>query len=103
MSGTTSLHKPEAIPGDLTESERHRLLEHGRRRRALDALGGTTTPVHLHDLARSVAACEESGDAAAGGSVERVATALHHVHLPKMDDLGVVDYDPATHLVDLNR
>jgi hypothetical protein len=32
-------------------------------------------------------------------TVERVAVTLHHVHLPKMDDVSVVDYDPDESLV----
>jgi predicted DNA binding protein len=49
---------------------------------ALCVLGRREPPVDLWTLAG------EAGDASS-----RDATALHHVHLPRLDDVGVVDYD----------
>lgn len=39
-----------------------------------------------------------SGDGAAAGAVAEVERELHHVHLPKLDETGLVNYDvePAT-------
>jgi hypothetical protein len=80
----------------LTDSERHRLLSSARRRHTLDALATLTLPVALEDLAAAVAAREADQPAGAGEPAERVAVSLHHVHLPLLDDRGVLDYDRAT-------
>lgn len=75
--------------GELSESDRHRLLADRRRRVLLDVLADRDGPVELTDLAATVAAREDGTDD------ERVAIDLHHHHLPLLDDLGVVVYDPA--------
>lgn len=73
----------------LPESERHRLLADDRRRMTLDVLGRRTSPVDLEDLAASIADRETTGD-----TVEQITGRLHHAHLPMMDELGVIDYEP---------
>lgn len=88
------------VTDDLTGSDRYRLLAADRRRTVLEVLGERTTPVDLQDLARAVAARENGGKRADQGAVQRVALALHHDHLPRMSDLGVVDYDPRTNRVE---
>lgn len=80
---------------ELTASERHSLLAADRRRLALDILAGRSSPVEPEGLAARVTA-RGNGSAAAEESVERVAITLHHTHLPKMAEMGVVDYDPVT-------
>lgn len=82
----------------LTESERHGLLSSERRRTAIDVLGGLSGPVELEELAAAVAAREDGGTADEV-AVERVAVQLHHVHLPKMADMGVLDYEADTNLI----
>lgn len=85
---------------DLSTSERCSLLASDRRRLALDILTGKTAPVELEELAVGIAAREGGSDAVDEETVERVAITLHHVHLPKMVDLGVLDYDPKTNRID---
>jgi|AntRauMinimDraft_4_1070384.scaffolds.fasta_scaffold00292_6 hypothetical protein len=82
---------------NLTESERHTLLSSERRRRVLDILEEQTTPVQFTDLATEVAKQEPGLDAEDSETVERVKISLHHTHLPKMDGLGVLTYDPDSH------
>lgn len=84
---------------DLTETERHTLLRDERRRLALDALAEQPATVDLTAVAAEVAARENGCDVADDDDVERVAVALHHTHLPKMDELGVLTYQPETNLV----
>lgn len=84
---------------NLTESEHHRLLADDRRKLALDILAGRTTAVGLAELASGVLAREDGVDAIDEAAVERVACQLHHVHLPLMDEFGVVDYDLETNRV----
>jgi len=84
------------IAAELTRPERCELLADERRRAVLDSLDGQST-VELEPLARSVAASGDSG--VTDDAVERLKWMLHHVHLPKMDDLGVLEYDTADHVV----
>lgn len=76
----------------LTTSERHRLLRSERRREVLDVLAGQATTVELTELASQVAAGEDD--------VHRVSVSLHHSHLPLMEDVGVLEYDAESNVVD---
>ena len=62
----------------------------------LDILAKRTEPIEIEALAAKIAAQETGGIVADGGAVVDIALALHHIHLPRMDDLGVIDYDPTT-------
>ena len=92
----------EGRPGTdgLTESDRHRLLATERRRAALDTLEGRTAPVDLADLAAGLVGRERGADGFDEETLRRVAVRLHHVDLPMMADLGVVDYDPDANRVE---
>ncbi|WP_137285066.1 DUF7344 domain-containing protein [Halorussus salinisoli] len=65
-----------------------------RRRHALYVLYRRGEPITLLDLADEVAALEDA-------DVERVATSLHHVHLPKLAETGVADFDAEAETVRL--
>lgn len=61
---------------------------------------GTATVGGLAADVRDTACEKGCGSAATGSeSVDAVAAALHHVHLPKLASAGFVDHDPATHEV----
>lgn len=98
---TTDVPSQQTGTANLTESERHRLLADERRRLALDVLAERATPVELADLADEIAAREDGLDAVDEETLGRVRVSLHHNHLPMMDDLGVADYDLASHSVTL--
>jgi len=83
----------------LTQSERHRLLADARRQRVLDVLADATAPIDLESLATELVAREEALDADYEGMMGRVRIDLHHKHLPLMDGLGVLDYDPDSHRI----
>lgn len=94
MSQTTrDLLSEHASTVDLEESERHRLLEVDRRRHALFVLADHVGPIDLDELATAVAEREAGVDADEAEVVASVATTLHHIHLPKMAEAGVVEYD----------
>jgi hypothetical protein len=99
MSQTTTEFTSE-VPSiaNLTESERHELLMNERRRLALDILAERESAVALGDLAAAIAAREGGTDETAT-AVERIEVTLHHSHLPKMDELDVIDYDVDTNVV----
>ena len=73
-----------------------RVLSVGRRRTALDVLSHEFQEIHVETLAREVAATERgvAGQAVPGEDVAAIRQTLFHVHLPLMDDAGVVEYDP---------
>jgi hypothetical protein len=78
--------------------ERHeqvfQTLSNERRRVVVEELIGGET-VELRELSRRVAAAENGKPAHAVTSTERrrAYTALQQVHLPQMDEAGVLDYD----------
>lgn len=70
------------------------LIGDRRRRRILRHLmenGEEAVPVG--ELAAAVDGTAATADGERGEPAERVAVELHHVHLPKLADSGVVDYD----------
>lgn len=95
MTGTASDSTGDhPAVADLNESERHRLLAASRRRATLEILDERRPPLDLEELARAIARREREATSVDEETVARVATSLYHNHLPKMDDCGVVDYDP---------
>ncbi|WP_135807049.1 DUF7344 domain-containing protein [Halorussus marinus] len=65
------------------------MLRSERRRNALYVLYRRPGPIQVSALADEVATRE-------GVELPRVATALRHVHLPKLDDAGAVEFDHET-------
>ncbi|WP_247731423.1 DUF7344 domain-containing protein [Halovivax limisalsi] len=81
-----------AGPFDRDAAERsERGITDPQRRAVLDIVReAAPKPVTRDHLAREVA---PSGDAAGDAATERVAIQLHHCHLPKLDEAGVIRYD----------
>ena len=71
------------------------VLTEARRRTVLSVLTESTSPMDVESLATRVAARERDVDAdsLSESTVEDVHVTLHHVHLPKLDDAGLVDHD----------
>ncbi|MFC6951583.1 DUF7344 domain-containing protein [Halorubellus litoreus] len=82
------------------ENTRHHVLADERRRTACNVLAECEQYVQLSDLAHAVAGSEATDREPA--STGRVGVTLHHVHLPLLDDVGAVDYEPSTHRVTPN-
>ena len=91
-----------AETASLTDVDRHRLLASERRRHTLDVLETESGPVELYELAQAVAG-RERVTTSPKAAIERIALSLHHNHLPKLDDFGVVDYDPKRNLVESSQ
>lgn len=72
------------------------LLADRRRRLALASLGDHSESMALADLTREVAARERGSPVAEipRGAVEDVYSSLYHTHLPKLEEAGIVEYDP---------
>lgn len=98
---STSAANGPSEPTELSESERHGLLASARRRVLLDVLRERTAPVDVRELAADIA--EREGDGPTSTRTERVAATLHHSHLPRMSDLGLLDHDPERNRVEAIR
>ena len=72
------------------------LLSNSRRRAAIEVLRERDGTASVSDLATAVAAREHGVDAASleRKQRKRVYVALKQVHLPRLEDEGVVHYDP---------
>ena len=93
----------DAVPGWLnrattTESEYHDLLTAERRRLLLDVLLERPPPVDLETVAEGIAEREDDSRIY-DDTVEAISVALHHVHLPKFVDAGVLEYDTSTNRI----
>ena len=76
-------------------AELFRALADGRRRTILDVLSHQLTPIYTDTLARELGA-KEQGIAEAevpADTVDEILAQLTHVHLPKLADTGLVEYD----------
>lgn len=76
-------------------------LANDRRRTTLATLTDVETPIEGEQLARYVAEAElestESG--IPEETVERIHASLYHVHLPRLEAAGLVEYDPNSDVV----
>ena len=95
MSQTSNNVPEETLRAvELSARERHQLLASAKRRHALAVLAETSTEVELEELAERIV--ERTDGTSPNDDTARVAVALHHVHLPKMDEVGILDYHPST-------
>lgn len=74
----------------------YEVLANDRRRTTLATLTEVESPIDGETLARYVAEAEleasESG--IPEETVERIHASLYHVHLPRLEAAGLVEYDP---------
>ncbi|WP_224270065.1 DUF7344 domain-containing protein [Haloprofundus salinisoli] len=71
-----------------------------RRRRLVLAVLDSASSLPLDELAARVAERESDGDEKDNAARAEIRLALHHAHLPKLDALGFVRYDPETKTVE---
>lgn len=96
-SSENTSESSEAIT--ITESQRHRLLSSERRRTLLDVLAGQSTPIDVDTLASAIAEEERDRGTQDPSSMDQIAVVLHHNHLPKLEEVDVVDYDRTSNQV----
>ena len=84
---------------DLGEGDIHEVLRNDRRRMVLEALGDADEAVTARELSEAIAARETGDDPPPRDVRQSVYVSLQQTHLPKLDDLGIVDYDDATKAV----
>ena len=88
---------------ELTASDLHSLLAVERRRLILGILTEGITTVKLKELVMEVVEREDGIDTTDEDVIDRVTIGLHHNHLPRLDDAGLVDYDPDSHTIDPSK
>ncbi|WP_117595018.1 DUF7344 domain-containing protein [Haloprofundus halophilus] len=86
----TETEKPPA--DQLSEADVHDVLRNDRRRLTLERLAETGEET-VRDLSEHIGAIESGEDPPPRNVRQSVYISLHQTHLPKLDDLGVVDYD----------
>ena len=85
-------HQADQSPSEETVFE---VLSNGRRRFVFHYLKQEQRQVYLRELAEHVAAIENdtTTDQLTSSQRKRVYVGLYQCHLPKMDDMGVVDFN----------
>ncbi|WP_227133080.1 DUF7344 domain-containing protein [Halorubellus salinus] len=86
--------------GHLGPDERHSLLSNSDRRALIGVLADRTTPIHLSELASEVALACAPTTVDADAHRRAFEIELHHHHLPRLEDAGIVEYDATTNRVD---
>jgi len=96
VSNLDDIGKPSRADGaELSKGEIFDLLKNRRRRTVIRYLRENDGHAKLNDLAEYIAAKENDIDIRQLSSDQRkrVYIGLYQCHLPKMDSLGVIDYD----------
>ncbi|GAA0243771.1 hypothetical protein ACFFQF_03470 [Haladaptatus pallidirubidus] len=78
---------------ELDESQIHNVLRNDRRREAIRYLRESGGSLTVDDLAEHIATLETDETPAPRKVRKSVYVSLHQTHLPKLDDLGIVEYD----------
>jgi predicted transcriptional regulator len=87
----------------LSEGEIHDVLRNQRRRLVLEQLHEAEGGESVRDLAEYIGSVEADESPPPRNVRQSVYVALHQTHLPKLDDLGIVDYDSDEKVVTLAR
>ncbi|MFW6435205.1 MAG: DUF7344 domain-containing protein [Halovenus sp.] len=103
VEDATTLEKPTEPPSDLSVDVIFEVLKNERRRRVIEYLRANDGPVELGAVAEHIAALENDKDESAITYAERkrVYVGLYQCHLPKMDDMGVIDFNRARGRIEL--
>lgn len=103
----SSQPEPASSPSDpgsttqtLSDSTVFDAVSNERRRHVLYYLDERDNDVAMDSLVDWIASMEVgASERVADEHRERIATALHHAHLPRLADIGVIEYDQAARTV----
>ena len=78
------------------------VCEHKHRRIVLATLTDQQQPVSINDLTDAIVEHNHHTppSEAADETVTQIQTGLHHVHLPKLAEAGLIEYDPERQVVE---
>jgi len=85
---------------ELEQGEFYRVFADERRREVFAVLKFETGPVDLEQLAEVIYRQATELGTERDSDVEDVAIELHHIHLPKLDQTGLLEYDPVKQCVE---
>lgn len=88
-------------PSTLDEGEIHDILRNDRRRAVIEFLSKHGDHATIRDLSEHIAAVESDENPPPRNIRQSVYVSLHQTHLPKLEGLGVVDYDTDSKNVEL--
>jgi hypothetical protein len=90
-------------PNELTQDTVYDLLSNKRRRYVISKLRRADGAVSVNELSEAVAAWENDVDVdeLTDKQVKRVYVSLYQIHVPKLDEAGLVDYDKEAGTVEL--
>ncbi|WP_435179723.1 DUF7344 domain-containing protein [Halorussus sp. AFM4] len=86
---------------ELDPSEIHNVLRNDRRRHVIRHLRDAEEPISVDALAEHIASVETDESPPPRDVRKSVYVSLHQTHLPKLDELGIVDYDQREQLLEL--
>jgi hypothetical protein len=93
----------ERSPGDLEAVEIHDVLSNERRQMVIDRLRESEGSISARDLSEYIAE-RETGESPPPRNIRQSAyVSLHQTHLPKLDELGIVEYDQSEKTVELDE
>lgn len=81
----------------------HDVLRNNRRRLTLQYLKQRLEPVSLRNLSERIAELEASETPAPRKLRQSVYNSLHQTHLPKLDEIGIVEYDKNRKMISLTE
>ncbi|MDS0474671.1 hypothetical protein [Natrinema sp. 1APR25-10V2] len=78
------------------------LCRHPHRRTVLAVLAQQKRAITIQDITKTIAkhTHEAPLTEASGETLTRIQHSLHHVHLPKIEAAGVIDYDGQRHQIE---
>jgi len=83
----------------MTECQIHGLLANERRRAVIERLDASPGTVTVRELSGAIAEAETGQSPPPARVRDSVYTSLHQTHLPKLHDVGVLEYDRELSLV----
>jgi hypothetical protein len=78
---------------NLSEQQIHQILSNPRRCSAIQHLCSSSGTISVRDLSEVIATAETGQSPAPRNVRESVYISLHQTHLPKLHELGVIEYD----------
>lgn len=88
---------------DLDPVDLHDVLSNERRQYILEVLYHRGRSVSVGDLSERIAEIETEESPPPQNIRQSVYVSIHQTHLPKLDDLGIVNYDAESKAVELNQ
>ena len=85
--------QPPQSTSSLSTQEIHTVLSNSRRREVIELLRNNGDGMAARELAERIAELESGESPAPRNKRQSAYVALQQTHLPKLDSLGIVDYD----------